>query len=280
MKKRLEKMQQALPDEELLKKPISRKTFVAGAGATSFGLLLAACGGGGEEAAATETAAATTGAAPKGEEAPLKEGLAEGMYGGPVGFPGAERYQYPFDSEEGRAISALRRLRQDGEAPDKLVVQVLNFARPQFENAFPEGAPTFLELFEEETGISLEFVETDPASEYPDNLRNASTRNSSFDLVTTAIEEIGDFAEAGLLRPLGEYVEKHQPSWFDEEFGFAGGEPTVNLFSKYKDEFYVVAFDNDTQPYVYRADLFNNAREKAAYEDNPATYGSCGGYNS
>ena len=210
---------------------------------------------------------ATTGTAPSGEEAPLKEGLADGKYGGPIGFPGAERYQYEFDSEEGRAISALKKLRQDGKAPDKLVVQVLNFARPQFENAFPEGAPTFLELFEEETGITIEFIETDPATEYPDNLRNASTRNGSFDLVTTAIEEIGDFAEAGLLLPLGEFVEKYQPSWNDPTYGFAGGEPTVNLFSKYKDEYYVVAFDNDTQPYFYRGDLMDDPKEQAAFED-------------
>jgi multiple sugar transport system substrate-binding protein len=272
MKKRLERMKEALPGEELLSRPISRKGFLAGAGATSLGLLLAACGG--EEEAATTAPAATTAAPTTGattaapaEEGPLKQGLAEGMYGGPIGFPGAERYQYPLDSEEGRAISALRRLRQDGQAPDTLVVQVLNFARPQFENAFPEGAPTFIGLFEEETGIKIKFIETDPASEYQDNLRNASTKNASFDLVTTAIEEIGDFAEAGLLRPLDEYVEKYQPSWNDPTYGFAGGEPTVNLFSKYKNSYYVVAFDNDTQPYFYRGDLLDSPEEQAAFED-------------
>jgi multiple sugar transport system substrate-binding protein len=268
MKKRLERIEKALPGEAFVKSPINRRQFVAGASMTSFSLLLAACGGDDdEEATPTGETGATTGTAPSGEEAPLKDGLAEGMYGGPVGFPGAERYQYEFDSEEGRAISALKKLRQDGQAPEKLVVQVLNFARPQFENAFPEGAPTYLELFQEETGITIEFVETDPATEYPDNLRNASTRNGSFDLVTTAIEEIGDFAEAGLLLPLGEYVEKYQPSWNDPVYGFAGGEPTVNLFSKYKDEYYVVAFDNDTQPYFYRGDLLDDPKEQAAFED-------------
>jgi multiple sugar transport system substrate-binding protein len=273
-------MKESLPGEELLKKPISRKSFVAGVGATSFGLLLAACGGGGggeetttaEATTAAPTTAADTGAStgaapPSTGEAPLKSGLAEGMYGGPTGFPGAERYQYPLDSEEGRAISALRQLKQDGNAPDTLIVQTLNFARPQFEQAFPEGAPSFVQLFEEETGIKIEFIETDPASEYPDNLRNASTKNGSFDLVTSAIEEIGDFAEAGLLRPLDEYVEKYQPSWNDPEYGFAGGETTVTLFSKYKGGYYVVAFDNDTQPYFYRGDLLDNPDEQAAFED-------------
>jgi multiple sugar transport system substrate-binding protein len=277
-KKRIDRMRDALPDEGLLKRPLSRKQFVAGAGATSFGLLLAACGGDDEEEAAppppaeTEAApppppAATTGAVPKGEDAPLKEGLAEGMYGGPVGWPGAERYQYPYDSEEGRAIAALRRLRQDGAAPDTLVVQVLNFARPQFEQAFPEGAISHVALFEEETGIKLEFIETEPASEYTDNLQNASTKNGSFDLVTTAIEELGDFSEAGLLLNLDEFVAKYQPSWLDPTYGYAGGEPTVNLFTKYKGSTYAVAADNDTQPYFYRSDLFENPDEQAAFED-------------
>ena len=155
-KGKLERMADKLPGEELLKKPVTRRGFVAGAGATSFGLLLAACGGDDDEEAAPAPPPAETGAAPppppadtgaappppSGEDAPLKDGLGEGKYGGPVGFAGAERYQYPFDSEEGRAIAALRKMRQDGTAPDTLVVQVLNFARPQFENAFPEGAPT------------------------------------------------------------------------------------------------------------------------------------------
>ena len=287
-RKRLERMKDALPGEELLEKPISRKQLVAGAGATSFALLLAACGSddGGEaappaepppaeppaeeppaEPPAEEPPPAETGVAPPATEPPLKEGLAEGMYGGPIGFPGAERYQYPLDSEEGRAIQALRKLRQDGLAPDTLIVQTLNFARPQFEQGFPEGAQSHVQLFEEETGIKIEFVETDPASEYQENLRNASTRNGSFDIVTSAIEEQGDFAEAGLILPLDDFVNKYQPSWTDPEFGFAGGETTVNLFSKYRGTYYFVAFDNDTQPYFYRSDLFENPEEQAAFED-------------
>ena len=156
-KRRLGKMKEALPGEELLTKPITRRGLLAGAGATSLAVLLAACGGNDEEAAAPPAepapaepprpsrrprrrAATDTGAAPPTGAAPLKEGLAEGMYGGPVGLPGAERYQYPDDSEEGRAIAALRQLQQDGTAPDTLIIQVLNFARPQFEQGFPEGA--------------------------------------------------------------------------------------------------------------------------------------------
>jgi multiple sugar transport system substrate-binding protein len=147
-------------------------------------------------------------------------------------------------------------------------VQVLNFARPQFENKFPKGATSSIAgLFEKETGIKLRFVETNPASEYQTNIRNASTKNGSFDLVTGAIEDTGDYAEAGLLRPLDDFVRKYRPSWNDRKYGYAGGRSTVELFTQYNGRTYWVAFDNDTQPYVYRADLFNNPREKAAFED-------------
>ena len=178
---------------------------------------------------------------------------APGMIGGPTGFPGAARYQYPANSEEGRAVLAARALRKAGKAPDTLVVQALNFARPQFENKFPKGATASIAgLWEQETGIKLKFVETNPASEYATNIRNASTKNGSFDLVTGAIEDTGDYAEAGLLRPLDDYVRKYRPSWNDPKYGYAGGRPTVQLFTQYNGRTYWVAFDNDTQPYVYR----------------------------
>ena len=205
---------------------------------------------------------------PQSRNKALKSGLAPGMIGGPVGFKGAERYQYPANSEEGRAILGLKALRKAGKAPDTLVVQALNFARPQFENKFPAGATLSIAgIFEKETGIKLKFVETVPASEYQTNIRNASTKNGSFDLVTGAIEDTGDYAEAGLLRPLDDYVAKYKPSWNDPKYGYLGGSSIVNLFTKYNGTTYWVAFDNDTQPFVYRSDLFNDPKEKTAFED-------------
>jgi multiple sugar transport system substrate-binding protein len=197
----------------------------------------------------------------------LSRDLAPGMYGGPTGFKGAERYQYPLDSEEGRAISALRAMKKAGKAPDTLIVQTLDFAKPQFEKAFPKGALSVTKQFEKETGIKIKFVLTTPADEYKTNLRNASSKNSSFDAVTFAIEETGDFAEAKLIKPLDAYVAKYKPAWNDPKYGFAGGETAVNLFSKYNGRYFAVAFDNDTQPFFYRGDLFDDPKEKAAYSD-------------
>lgn len=198
----------------------------------------------------------------------LQSGLAPGKIGGPVGFKGADRYQYGANTEEGRAVRAAKALRKAGKAPDTLVVQALDFSRPQFENVFPKGAKSSIAgLWEKETGIKLKFVETLPASEYQTNIRNASTKNGSFDLVTGAIEDTGDYAEAGLLRPLDDFVAKYKPSWNDPKFGYAGGRSIVQLFTQYNGQTYWVAFDNDTQPFLYRSDLFNDRKEKANFED-------------
>ena len=254
--------QRAVPPEEQDSKAkadqrLSRGKFIAAAGVAGAGLVV----GGGPAMAKSWTKGSRN-------KALTSRGLAAGMIGGPRGFKGAERYQYPAASEEGRAVLAAKALRKAGKAPDTLVVQALNFARPQFENKFPAGADASIAgIWERETGIKLKFVETNPASEYQTNIRNASTKNGSFDLVTGAIEDTGDYAEAGLLRPLDDYVHKYRPSWNDPHFGYAGGRPTVELFTQYNGKTYWVAFDNDTQPYVYRADLFNNPREKANFED-------------
>ncbi|MDX6599285.1 MAG: multiple sugar transport system substrate-binding protein [Gaiellales bacterium] len=239
---------------------ISRRKVITGA-AVGAGALL---GLPGAASAARRAPFATS------HERRLSRDLAPGMYGGPTGFKGAERYQYPLDSEEGRAISALRALKKAGKAPDTLIVQTLDFAKPQFEKAFPKGALSVTKQFEKETGIKIKFVLTTPADEYKTNLRNASSKNASFDAVTFAIEEMGDFAEAKLIKPLDAYVAKYKPAWNDPKYGFAGGESAVNLFSKYNGRYFAVAFDNDTQPFFYRGDLFDDPKEKAAYS---AKYG-------
>ena len=158
-------------------------------------------------------------------------------------------------------------MKKAGKAPDAIVVQTLDFAKPQFEKAFPKGALSIVSQFFKETGIKIKFTVTTPADEYATNTRNASSRNSSFDAVTFAIEEMGDFAEARLLKPLDAYVAKYKPMWSDPVLGFAGGQNTVNLFSKYNGKTYAVAFDNDTQPFYYRGDLMDDPKEQAAYSD-------------
>ena len=57
---------------------------------------------------------------------------------------------------------------------------------------------------------------------------------------------------------------KREQSLPGEGFGYQGGEPVVRLFNTFNGGYYVVAYDNDTQPYVYRADLFRDPAEQGA----------------
>lgn len=299
MNKRLKRVADALPDEGVLAKSVNRKQFVAGAGAVGLTAILAACGGddSADPVAAPEEPPAEPPAeeppaeppadeppapeppaeppaedpapTPPSDEAPLKDGLAEGKWGGPTGFDGAENYQYEFDSEEGRAMQALRQAVQDGTAPESIRMQVLGGARGHVDVPNPEGAPSLAQMFEEETGgLKIDIaVETTPETNFSDNLQNLSTQNGDFDLVQTASSDIGDLATGGLLRNLDDFVATYQPDWADPEFGYEGGQQVVNLFNTFEGSTYVVAYDNDTQPYAYRADLFEDETERGNFSD-------------
>lgn len=235
-------------------KNLTRREFVAGSAAVGLGLVLVACGGDDEP---------TSSAKPKSDTAPLKDGLADGMYGGPTGFEGAERYQYPLDSEEGRAIWALRRLRQDGEAPETLRVVHRN---PQiFEEPFTDGATSHVQVFEEETGIKIEFIESGFIDFIEGNKAAAANRDGSFDVVFMWSQGAPDLADAGLLRPLDDFVEEHRPSWLDPEFGYAGGAPVVNRLTKHRGRTFMVPWRNPVHVWLYRADLLEDAAEQAAF---------------
>ena len=215
-----------MQDREQDSASISRRKLVAGA-ALGAGALL---GVPGVASAARRAPSFNLGS----HERRLDSKLAPGMYGGPTGFKGAERYQYPLDSEEGRAISALRAMKKAGNGArhDRRADARLRASRSS-RRRIPKGALSITSQFYKETGIKIKFTVTTPADEYATNTRNASSRNSSFDAVTFAIEEMGDFAEAKLLKPLDAYVAKYKPMWNDPKLGFAGGQNTVNLFSKY-----------------------------------------------
>ena len=198
---------------------------------------------------------------------------AQGRFGGgdvrrPDGVRGGERYQYPFDSEEGRAISArCVRIVQDGRAPDTIVMQTFFWYRPLLEEPVREGAPSVLGVFEEETGIGVRFTELEYTLEV--NRPAAEARDGSFDVVAMTPSFTSEFAETGhpCFGPLDELVDTYRPSWLDPVFGYVGGEHTARLYSTYRSSTYLVAFDSDPQLVAYRADLLEDPAEGAAFAD-------------
>src|SRR5262245_34607062 len=99
-------------EESTDEKRLSRGKFITAAGVAGAGLVV-----GGAPAMAKSWSKDSR------NKALTARAYAPGMIGGPTGFPGAARYQYPANSEEGRAVLAAKALRKAGKAPDTLVVQ-------------------------------------------------------------------------------------------------------------------------------------------------------------
>ncbi len=245
--------------EDNKRQVLSRKSFLAAAGATGLAATLVACGGSsveGDTAAASATTAANTDAATTGSGAML----------GPTGFDGAEQFQYAEDSAPGRAVMAAKQLRMDGKAPEKLVVGMYAGAIPNFMEPFPEGAPSVSEVWEKETGIKIEWIPMDPAQTYAKNVQAAARKDGSQDIVVMGISENGDLANAGLLLDLSEFVEQYQPDWNDPVMGYAGGEPSTKLLNYYDGKPYSIGVDGDYQLFFCRSDLFEDSKEQTDFK--------------
>lgn len=208
-------------------------------------------------------------AAPAAEEAeasvPMepKEGLAEGMIGGPVGFDGAERYQYAADSPAGRAIEGLHALSAE-EKCEVLRIQIGGGAEGHFLVGFPEGAPAVAELFAEETGIGLEMITIPPDDQFTKIIQDVTTGGGQFDIYSFWGPDKGTLAESGALAVLDDYVATYQPNW---EEHYTGGATTVEQFNKYAGDIVAVPFDGDYQIWIYRKDLFEDPDEQAAFKE-------------
>ena len=193
--------------------------------------------------------------------------LAPGMIGGPTGFVGAERYQYGPDTPEGRAIEAAKAMKAPGTAPDKIVLGLSDGSIGQLTQPFPAGAPSVKELWERETGITLEIVGLPNGQEFTKTMQDISTSAGGFDIYSTDWNRLGDLAESGGIAKLDDYVAEYKPEWDDATRGYVNGAQGVSLMNMYRGSTYGVSLDGDFQTWVYRTDLFNDAAEQKAFKD-------------
>lgn len=246
-------------DGHRLRRCVSRRQFLAGSLAASAGLLAL-------NRAAFAAPATRHLLTPAWRSA--RQGLAPGMVGGPTGFAGAERYQYPEDSQEGRAVMAAKALKAAGQAPDKIVMMMAGGAEGHWNQPFPEGAPTAIELWRQETGIDIELVSTPPEQMYVKAIQDITTRAAQFDIWECWIHQVGDLAETGAAVNLDEFVAKHRPEWDDPKWGMIP--PGNNVTQKYKGSVWSVSLDGDWQIWFYRQDLMEDPKERADFK---ARYG-------
>jgi multiple sugar transport system substrate-binding protein len=210
---------------------------------------------------------AAIGIAPRYIRPAWAQDLAPGMIGGPTGFPGAERYQYGPDTPEGRAIEAAKSLKASGKAPERIVVGLSDGSIGQLTQPFPAGAPSIKELWERETGITLEIVGLPNGQEFTKTMQDISTKAGGYDIYSVEWNRLGDLAESGGIANLDDYVATHRPEWDDPVRGYVNGEQGVALLNQYRGSTYGVSMDGDFQTWVYRTDLFNDPAEQKAFKD-------------
>jgi len=214
--------------------------------------------------------AAAVGIAPRfirPARAAASDKLAPGMIGGPTGFDGAERYQYGPDTPEGRAIEAIKAMKGSGKAPAKIVLGLSDGSIGQLTKPFPEGAPSIKELWEKETGVTLDIVGVPNGQEFTKTMQDISTKGGAFDIYAVEWNRLGDLAETGGIIKLDEYVSEYKPEWDDPERGYVNGAKGVSLLNQYRGSTYGVSLDGDFQTWVYRKDLFEDEAEKKAFTD-------------
>lgn len=194
------------------------------------------------------------------------DALAPGMIGGPTGFDGAERYQYGPDTPEGRAVEAAKSIKAAGGG-DRIVLGLSDGSIGQLTQPFPAGAPSIKDLWEKETGITLDIVGVPNGQEFTKTMQDISTKGGAYDIYAVEWNRLGDLAETGGILKLDEFVAKHRPEWDDPVSGYVNGAKGVSLLNQYRGSTYGVSLDGDFQTWVYRTDLFNDEVEQKAFRD-------------
>jgi len=193
------------------------------------------------------------------------QGLAQGMTGGPTGFPGAERYQYNETMSEGRAIEGAKQLKAAGKAPAKLTLLVVASCVPQFVKPLPAGGESVKETWERETGIELDFVGIEASEIWKKVLQDITTGSGSFDMYTHSWNNVGDLVSAGGAYKLDDLVAQYQPDWGDPTRGTPTPE-IENLLYKYNGSYYVASIDGDFVTWQHRTDLIQDSAHQAGFK--------------
>ena len=183
--------------------------------------------------------------------------LANGMTGGPTGFPGAERFQYDESMSEGRAIEAMKKMKAEGRAPAKITMLLTDGAIGQITEPFPSG-PSVKDVWEAETGVPIEIIGAPAGDIWKRVLQDVTTNSGAFDIYTHPWNSLGDLVEAGGAANLDDYVAAHRPDWADGE----RGTPTpqaAELLYKYAGSYYGASLDGDFQTWVYNKRYFDES---------------------
>jgi multiple sugar transport system substrate-binding protein len=161
---------------------------------------------------------------------------------------------------EGRALAGLKKLIADKKLKSGTTFTVM----------IPGGSQTNVvpsfEQFEKLTGIKVKTIQVgDLGQIHTKAIQEATAKTGTPDGILHMANWNGDFADAGLIVPLDEWVQKYNPQMNDPRVGYA--QPLGGFTTKYRNRVWALDHDDDSFTYFYRSDLFTNAKLKAQFED-------------
>src|SRR5262249_10150382 len=132
---------------------------------------------------------------------------------------------------------------------------------------YPSGAvgnlTPYVDLWKKELGIQIELIEEPGATMHAKGMQEAVTKSGRYDVIQGTSVSLPDWADAGAILDLTDYVDKYKPDLFDPNWGVV---PPLAYFEEiYKGRVYALTCDNDEWTLLLRSDYLNDPAEKEKF---------------
>ena len=132
---------------------------------------------------------------------------------------------------------------------------------------YPSGAvgnlSPYVDLWKKELGIEIELIEEPGATMHAKGMQEAVTRAGRYDVIQGTSVSLPDWADAGAILDLTDFVEKYKPDLFNENWGVVP--PAANYGEYYKGRIYALWYDNDEWTLLLRSDYLSDPAEKEKF---------------
>jgi ABC-type glycerol-3-phosphate transport system substrate-binding protein len=136
---------------------------------------------------------------------------------------------------------------------EKKVLTLITQTGPRYQFAAEGMAKEYMKLHPD---VEIK-VEAFPSEEYVNKLAlEVASQGKAFDLIWIDYKFIGGYADAGYLMPIDKYLEANPDYWKDVQEDMY---PTILNMYQYKDHWYAIPNDGNTELFYYRKDLLEAA---------------------
>jgi multiple sugar transport system substrate-binding protein len=140
---------------------------------------------------------------------------------------------------------------------------------------YTDWAKTLAKQFTDKTGIEVKIIEMDLPTMYEKEVLDIVGNTGTYDIITWNVSWKGEWANAGYIYPLDDYIKRDAAEVKVDDISQA----LLKVSGVWRGKTYGLPYYTFTPGLIYRADLFENKEEKAAFKakfgyalDIPKTY--------